>query len=94
MEAVGVIVNERHGLGVLDRVYGHHHLDHMRTAALALGNGCWRQSLAEHWPDRGPVEHAPRKVLKRLMADAVAVEPVSASKFPPNREIYREFRRI
>jgi len=29
-----------------------------------------------------------------VVADAVAVEPVSASKFPANKEIYREFCRI
>lgn len=28
---------------------------------------------------------------KRMVADAVAVEPVSASEFPANREINREF---
>ncbi len=30
----------------------------------------------------------------RMVADAVAVEPVSASDFPANREINRENRRI
>jgi hypothetical protein len=29
-----------------------------------------------------------------MVADAVAFEPVSAAKFPANREINREFRRI
>jgi len=29
-----------------------------------------------------------------VAADAVAVEPVSTPKFPANREINREFRRI
>ena len=29
-----------------------------------------------------------------VVADAVALETVSASKFPANREINREFRRI
>jgi hypothetical protein len=29
-----------------------------------------------------------------VVADAVAVEPVSSAKFPANREINREFRRI
>ena len=29
-----------------------------------------------------------------MVADAVAVEPVSTPKFPANREINREFRRI
>jgi hypothetical protein len=29
-----------------------------------------------------------------VVADAVAVEPVSTHKFPANREINREFRRI
>lgn len=32
---------------MLDRVYGHHHPDHLRTAARTLGYGCRRQSLAE-----------------------------------------------
>jgi len=32
--------------------------------------------------------------LKRLVAHAVQVEPVSTSEFPANREINREFRRI
>jgi integrase len=32
---------------MLDRVYGHHHPDHLRTAARALGYGRRRQSLAE-----------------------------------------------
>jgi integrase len=32
---------------MLDRVYGHHHPDHLRSAASALGYGRRRQSLAE-----------------------------------------------
>jgi len=28
---------------------------------------------------------------KRMVADAVQIEPISASKFPANREIYRKF---
>ena len=32
---------------MLDRVYGHHHPDHLRAAARALGYGRRRQSLAE-----------------------------------------------
>jgi integrase len=32
---------------MLDRVYGHHHPDHLRRAARALGYGRRRQSLAE-----------------------------------------------
>ncbi len=32
---------------MLDRVYSHHHPDHLRTAARALGYGRRRQSLAE-----------------------------------------------
>jgi Phage integrase family len=32
---------------MLDRVYGHHHADHLRGAARGLGYGRRRQSLAE-----------------------------------------------
>jgi hypothetical protein len=35
-----------------------------------------------------------RQRFQGKLADAVEVEPVSASKFPANREIYREFCRI
>jgi hypothetical protein len=35
-----------------------------------------------------------RSLKECMVADAVAVELVSASKFPANREIYREFCRI
>jgi hypothetical protein len=37
---------------------------------------------------------APNRAAQMLAADAVAVEPVSTLKFPANREINREFRRI
>jgi hypothetical protein len=44
------------GVEMLDRVYGHHHPDHLRNAARALGYGRRRQSLAEplarHHPRR------------------------------------------
>jgi hypothetical protein len=41
------------------------------------------------WRRTGPSESA-----RRLAADAVTVERVSTAKFPSNREINREFRRI
>jgi hypothetical protein len=37
---------------------------------------------------------APNRAAQMSAADAVAVEPVSTLKFPANREINREFRRI
>jgi hypothetical protein len=40
------------------------------------------------------VDYSHRNLLKILVADAVGIEPVSASKFPANREKNREFRRI
>jgi hypothetical protein len=50
---------------------------------------------ANHWPKRWPAAALMvgrrRNMLKLLVADAVAVEPVSKSKFPANREINREF---
>jgi hypothetical protein len=33
----------------------------------------------------------PSQVFEKMVADAVDLEPVSASKFPANREINREF---
>ena len=35
------------GVEMLDRVYGHHHPDHLRAAANAIGYRRRRQSLAE-----------------------------------------------
>jgi hypothetical protein len=46
------------------------------------------------WSDQNNAVHLCINVLKLLVADAVYLEPVSASEFPANREIYREFRRI
>ncbi|WP_428529911.1 site-specific integrase [Pseudorhodoplanes sp.] len=47
----------------LENVYGHHHPEHLRSAAIAIG-GQRRQSLAKHWqPKRSPSEHQ-RKSLK------------------------------
>jgi hypothetical protein len=44
--------------------------------------------------DAAPAVHRRRNALKSLVADAVAVEPVSTLKFPANREKNREFRQI
>ncbi len=43
---------------MLDRVYGHHHPDHLRAAARAIGYGR-RQSLAETLAGRRPVNTRP-----------------------------------
>ena len=43
---------------MLDRVYGHHHPNHLRNAARALGYGRRRQSLAEPL-----ARHRPRRPL-------------------------------
>jgi integrase len=51
---------------VLDRVYGHHHPDHLRNAARALGYGRRKQSLAEplarHRPRR---PHSAQRIERR-----------------------------
>src|SRR5262249_11570227 len=67
---------------MLDQVYSHHHPDHLRTAAQALSYGRRRQSLAEHWPDTIRAVRSHPNMLKSVVADAVQVEPVSASRIP------------
>jgi hypothetical protein len=46
------------------------------------------------WQHHGVRDRQQNKALKRLVAHAVAVEPVSIPEFPANREINREFCRI
>jgi hypothetical protein len=74
---------------MIDRVYGHHHPDHLRRAALTLGYRPW-QSLAVRWQPVAAVCPRRRKLRKRMVVDAVTFEPVSTAQFPANRENYSE----
>ena len=51
-------------------------------------------SLVIHWSDHSDANHYHHNTLISLVADAVVVEPVFASKFPANREKNREFHKI
>ncbi len=68
-------------------VYGHHHPDYLQGAAKAIGTKK-PVSLVKQY-QRRPLP--PQRTLKTLVADTVAVEPVSTAKFPANREKNREF---
>jgi hypothetical protein len=45
-----------------------------------------------HWREREHRNEQRHKLLKKLVAEAVVIEPVSTVEFPANREKYRDFR--
>ncbi|MBX3088792.1 MAG: tyrosine-type recombinase/integrase, partial [Cryobacterium sp.] len=49
----------------LESVYGHHHPEHLRSAAVAIGSQR-RQSLAKHWQTKNPPIAHQHKSLKEL----------------------------
>jgi len=74
---------------MLDRVYGHHHPDHLRAAAQAISQP---NRWLYRWRRSGGSAHPLRNLLKALVADAVESEPVSAGKIPLKREFSGIFR--
>ena len=78
---------------MVERIYGYHHPDYMRAAAQAITakqsqNVFFHWSF--HWSNSKRSQVGDKKANDIMVADAVAVEPVSASNFPANREINRE----
>jgi hypothetical protein len=70
---------------MLERVYGHHHSDHLQNAVLVMGRGSARERNRDV---SGAVSGAATKIqrpkssqiiIEILVADAVVIEPVSAS---------------
>jgi lambda repressor-like predicted transcriptional regulator len=60
---------------MLDRVYGHHHPDHLRTAANFIGYRP-RENWPFRWPERDRPRDAPRNPLKSLVGP-VGLEPAT-----------------
>ena len=79
---------------MLDQVYGHHHPDHLRTAAQALSYGRRRQSLAETLAG-----HHTRRALSSEHAEkrgggCSRMRTRLQSAILNNREKYRESERL
>jgi len=78
-------------VNVTRKVYARFSPTYLKQAASVLEYDDLRTSRFNE-----PEEHYsnPMQVIEKMVEDAVGCEPVSASKFPANREINREFRRI
>jgi hypothetical protein len=77
---------------ILDRVYGHHHPDHLGLAARAIGYGRRRQSLAETLAGDRVRRAVPPQAIEKSGGGRSRSRTCLHSKFPANREKNRESR--